>query len=562
MRQLISISVIFLFTLDIAGQTQTDSLVHAFHTQKNDSLRIDAATRLFSPLVNQYPDSLYLIIQEANVLAEKNAYHERSVKLLTLQGQVFERLNDYLQAQKAYILAEKLLDSIKSTIPDTTFIKHKLSLNNNMAIIYFRTEKMEDAKNSYREMIRFIDGSEDSILFSGMKDFYMMANQNLGSVYLQVFDYDQAEIYYLKAMSSLNPDDKKGMASIMNNLGIIEKDRGHFERSLDYLSRALQIRRETGSLEGTIQSLNNLGNLFMMMGMLNQALDTLIKSRQMAKENKFLRSETIAVELLSGLYYEQRDYKNAYLTYQEYKQQYDSLMNQENIQNITQLQMQQRFEERMHEDNLVRQQDDLKRQKKEAVYLFTMIIALLLFAVLIMLYALQRSKLKRHKLIADKDRLTAKSLELENEKLNLELDYKNKELTTNVIYLARTNEFISGLAEKLMKSRLSFKKENQQLIDELVRELNTFSDRDTWKEFELRFQEVHTEFYNKLLLQFPDLSANEKKLCAFLRLNMTSKEISAITYQSVNSIIVARSRLRKKLGIDQDENLIAYLERL
>ena len=61
---------------------------------------------------------------------------------------------------------------------------------------------------------------------------------------------------------------------------------------------------------------------------------------------------------------------------------------------------------------------------------------------------------------------------------------------------------------------------------------------------------------------YTKLLRNEKKLCAFLRLNMTTKEISAITYQSVNSITVARSRLRKKLGIDKDENLIAYLEKL
>jgi DNA-binding CsgD family transcriptional regulator len=130
------------------------------------------------------------------------------------------------------------------------------------------------------------------------------------------------------------------------------------------------------------------------------------------------------------------------------------------------------------------------------------------------------------------------------------------------MYLARTNEFISALSEKLLKNKLSFKKENQQLINDLIRDLQSFADKDTWKEFELRFQEVHSDFYNKLNEQFPDLTSNEKKLCAFLRLNMTTKEISAITYQSVNSITVARSRLRKKLDIDKDENLISYLESL
>jgi DNA-binding CsgD family transcriptional regulator len=62
---------------------------------------------------------------------------------------------------------------------------------------------------------------------------------------------------------------------------------------------------------------------------------------------------------------------------------------------------------------------------------------------------------------------------------------------------------------------------------------------------------------------YPDLTPNEKKICAFLRLNMSTKDIAAITHQSVHSLNVARTRLRKKLGIDgTDENLVNFLNRL
>jgi DNA-binding CsgD family transcriptional regulator len=71
---------------------------------------------------------------------------------------------------------------------------------------------------------------------------------------------------------------------------------------------------------------------------------------------------------------------------------------------------------------------------------------------------------------------------------------------------------------------------------------------------------VHIEFYEKLQSKFPDLTTNERKLCAFLRLNMTTKEISAITNQSLNSIEMARHRLRKKLNIDNSQvNLTTFL---
>ena len=61
------------------------------------------------------------------------------------------------------------------------------------------------------------------------------------------------------------------------------------------------------------------------------------------------------------------------------------------------------------------------------------------------------------------------------------------------------------------------------------------------------------DFYKALNKKFPDLTNNERKLCAFLRLNMSTKEISAITFQSVHSITIARSRLRKKLNITHSD---------
>lgn len=562
MSRLIHLVLIYIIALETMAQSDTDSLIHALKTNTNDSLRVEAAIGLYDLMINQYPDSLFIILQDAYTLACDKGFQKNSIRLLIRKGQVYGRLNNYLEAQKVFILARSKLDSIRAFLPDTSYQKLMLSLGNNMAIIFFKTGKLEDAKKKYQEILIVLDSLLLDSPMDWVRSLYMTMNMNLGSVYLQALDYEQAEHYYLKAMANLSPDNKTARSSLLNNLGIIEKDRGNYEKSYDYLFRAMEIRKQSGDTEGIIQTLNNIGNLLFKMKNYPSALDTLTKARRLAQENQFLRSETIALELLSGIYAELEDYQNAFFTQRDFKARYDSLMNQENLQNITQLEMQQRFQEKLKEENYRRGQEDLERQKQETMYLFAMIISLMLFAIFIMLYALQRSKLKRQQLLADKESLKRKSLELENEKLNLDLEFKNKELTTNVIYLARSNEFISDLAQKLMKIRLNLSRENQKLIDALVRDLQTFSDRDTWKEFELRFQEVHSDFYKKLLEKFPDLSSNEKKLCAFLRLNMTTKEISAITYQSVNSITVARSRLRRKLGVDQDENLVAFLEKL
>ena len=73
---------------------------------------------------------------------------------------------------------------------------------------------------------------------------------------------------------------------------------------------------------------------------------------------------------------------------------------------------------------------------------------------------------------------------------------------------------------------------------------------------------MHVDFYKKLGENYPDLSSNEIRLCAYLKLNLGTKDIAAITYQTTNSIDVARHRLRQKLGLKKEESLVAFLSKL
>ena len=97
-------------------------------------------------------------------------------------------------------------------------------------------------------------------------------------------------------------------------------------------------------------------------------------------------------------------------------------------------------------------------------------------------------------------------------------------------------------------------------MQSIIIDLQNVMDKEVWEEFEFRFQQVHRSFYENLQSRFPELSPAEIKLAAFLRLNMTTKDIASITGQSVKSLEVARARLRKKLGItNQDINLVNFL---
>ncbi len=151
----------------------------------------------------------------------------------------------------------------------------------------------------------------------------------------------------------------------------------------------------------------------------------------------------------------------------------------------------------------------------------------------------------------------------EKENLEKELELKNRELTTNVMYLLRRHELINNISTRLKRLKSKLTMENKEVMQKIIFDLQAGSEPEAWEEFEIRFENVHTDFYKKLRKVASDLTPSELKLCAFLRLNMNSKEISALIHQSTKSIEVKRSRIRKKLGItNTDVNLVKYLSEL
>ena len=210
--------------------------------------------------------------------------------------------------------------------------------------------------------------------------------------------------------------------------------------------------------------------------------------------------------------------------------------------------MQFEFDKMLKEKELEQTEKEARQKRKDLIYFMIFAGILLALIILFLLFRLQKVQVKR--------------INLEKINLQSDLDYKNRELTTNVMYLLKKNEFIINISDKLKKSRYDFKPENRKIVDDIIRELENSSTKDTWKDFEVRFQEVHADFYQKLIKKFPDLSPNELKLSAFLRFNMSTKEISTITFQSPKSIGMARFRLRKKMGLGSYDNLINFLNQM
>ncbi len=142
------------------------------------------------------------------------------------------------------------------------------------------------------------------------------------------------------------------------------------------------------------------------------------------------------------------------------------------------------------------------------------------------------------------------------------VDLKNRELLTVTMKLAKNNEYLIGLKEKLVELKNSAPsncKSTQEKSHELIQDINFKLLTDSWSQFENYFNKVHPKFTQNLIDKHPGISPNDIKLCSFLVLNLDTKEIAAMVNQKSNSIRIARTRLRKKLELNHEESLVSYL---
>lgn len=150
---------------------------------------------------------------------------------------------------------------------------------------------------------------------------------------------------------------------------------------------------------------------------------------------------------------------------------------------------------------------------------------------------------------------------LRNEKLQADIIYKSKELANTTMSIIQKNIILNEIKEilqELISENSSLK--NNSKIYHLIRKINKgIEHKDEWKVFEQNFDQVHENFLHHLKERHPELTAKDMRLAAYLRMNLSSKEIAPLMNISVRSVEISRYRLRKKITIEHDQNLYDYL---
>jgi hypothetical protein len=170
---------------------------------------------------------------------------------------------------------------------------------------------------------------------------------------------------------------------------------------------------------------------------------------------------------------------------------------------------------------------------------------------------LEQIKLQQEKLERREQKITV----LKNEKLEAELRHKSKELASSTMAIIRKNEMLLQIKEEVetQKKKLGSQYPNKY-ADHLIRMINeNISSDDDWAIFQQNFDVIHENFFRQIKSKYPEMTTHDLKLCAFIRLNLSTKEIASLLNITVRGIEAARYRLRKKFGITAEQNLTEFL---
>lgn len=487
------LGVYYNMTSQYAKSDSIYDIVISMYTELGDTVQVCAALNNKANTLNslgRYRECLEVHMKSLK-LKEKIDDTEESIAASYWNiGSIHGDIGNYAISNEYYEKAKVIFEKLN--------LEQDLnSINNNIAINLNTMGNYQEAKPLFLEAIDHYKKNNYNNDLAGAYD-------NLGWAYLQQDSLAIAESYF---KNSLEISQQYGETSLiglnLRHLGELYNKKGDYRNALNYMKDALKISEETGTRKKMIGDLLEVSKAYAGLGR----------------------------------------YKKAYEYHTDYHKLHDEILSKENIERMNEIEVQYQTEKK--EKELIIKQNEIKlleerKQKAESEKLFLIISLVGATALAIAIIYGLRQKMKRNK--------------VEREKLDKDLEFKEKELTTHALHLAHKNEVLLDLKSQLeeLKSDSKNGRQYQQIINHINLDINN---DHNWEQFRAYFEDVHKDFNAKVMGSYPDLSNNDLRLMSLLKMNLSSKEIANILNISFEGVKKARYRLRKKLNLSTEESL-------
>lgn len=487
----------------------------------------------FEKSLGNYEEALVYAYRNIDIYKERDTTNSDLNRSFSLIGSEYELVGGIHQEMGNYKIA--LSESLKAL---KFFEEKKDTVRKGDALMQIGT--IESQLNNLDSAIEHVKEAYDIYDSYNDKQYKAYAANNIGEFYLEQ-RLPSETLFYLNEGLKISKEigNKEIEANSLASLGSAHLQLKEYSKAKNYLQQAYEIYRNLGYKKSISMNLNQLASVSIQSKNEEEAIEFLEQSLDIAKSIGAKDNMSDSYQLLSLAYKSKRDYQKSLLNYEAYKTINDSIFNKTKSQQIEELRAIYDTEKKEQQIALQENEISLLGQKEKNSRLQKILMGVGLLLSVIAYYAL-RQKMKRNK--------------LEKEKLDAELAFKKKELTTHALHLAKKNETLESLKQKA--EELKLKADGKQGYTQLIRTINfDLQDDNNWENFSRYFEEVHKDFNSNVKTKYPQITSNELRLLALLKMNLSSKEIANILNISPEGIKKARYRLRKKLDIATENSL-------
>lgn len=391
---------------------------------------------------NNFQQALDQYLKAESILV-KETPNESLADLYNTIGYIFYYMADYESAQDYFL---KSLD-VYSKIGEKSGIAKEL---NNIGVIYHSQENLKKALEYHsksleisEEMSNSADSLESGLGLKGVATSY----NNIGEIYREEEKYNIALDYFRKSMAIKEKirGNEFSLAATYSNIGIIYLNTGKFDQSIGYLEKADSLIKIYGDRFSIAESCNNLGSYYTETGNLVKAKSYFENALSEGIEIHAPQIRKTALEGLSRIYKSQGDFESAYSYFSQYKALNDSILQNESLKKITQMELLRSFEKKKKQLELVQlqkdiaQKDRLERQKLISYSLLAIVLLLVIVAGLV--YRSYRSNKKFSAILKEqKDKILQKNEELVRK--NEQIEKQSRELEKLSIVASKTDNAI------------------------------------------------------------------------------------------------------------------------
>jgi len=511
-----------------------DTLIHKV---KNGDETVTATQYCDIAMHYMYQDSFVNALkfaELAEVKAIEAADNYTLARQYIVQGQVYLRYGTYVNAIDNFSKAERLGEDHDYPI---------IVIN-----AYYGIARVHNELNEFDKALEVLQMAlKIAKERGGVIDRAMLFNA-IGSAYQGNKEFEKAFEYFQEYYDiGVEQNDTMGMVYALINLGETRRKEGLYSEAVNYYYEAKRLNHSVNDELAESAIYGNLALVYRAKGDTKETIRYFRKSIEISSNSSGLSSYLLQdLEEIAEEFAKIGSYDSSYHYYKQYEKFSDSLAEIDYLEKTKKISFGYQIREKERAEKLVAE----KLLRRTIFILFFSSISVLI--VLLIFFTYSRYKLKTDKLKSDVD------------ELSLTVDQKNRELVGSLIdqtvrsKVEKEVEHILLELDRETDAELS-KQRLQELVDKLSGMLKT---NNRWDSFKLHFERVHPDFFEKLKNLSNDLTPNDLLVCAYIKLSLSSSDIASLLNISIRALQGTRLRIKKKLKLPIDNDLIAYIRSL